>query len=76
MSQDRGAFGELMARVQRRGYVELDFRARLECSDEDMGRWTCTASKPPMDGHAHVSAAGGRTGEEALRRLVELIEGS
>lgn len=76
MSQDRGAFGELMAKVKRHGFAELDFHCDLARADDDLGRWTCSATKP-FDGYqAHVSTAGGRTGEEALRRLVERIEGT
>lgn len=65
MSQhDRGAFGELLARLKKHTDAVL-FQCDFTVSDEDPERWQlyCADIK-----------TGGRTGEEALRRAVEELE--
>jgi hypothetical protein len=66
---DRGAFGELLGRLKAAGVKQLVFRAELYADKESDARWIAMCS---VGFTARESR--GRTGEEALRRLVEAIE--
>lgn len=61
---DRGTFGELLSEVRTHGIQYVTFTVDLESEPEDEQRWLITADR----GTSH-----GRTGEEALRRLVESL---
>jgi hypothetical protein len=66
-THDRGAFGALLAEAKELGHSRLTFHVDLDVADED-DRWTVCSG----DEYADV----GRTGEEALRKLVEALRGS
>lgn len=73
-NHDRGAFGKLLAEARESGAKVIDFRVRLEAGPEDEQRWAAQ----DRDMHARypkLTTAHGRTGEEALRRLVEKLRG-
>lgn len=67
-THDRGAFGELLARVKATGAEWTFFSCNFTVADDSENRWMCATD--PLDG----PAGHGRTGEEALRRLVEILE--
>ncbi len=74
-THDRGAFGALPAEAKAAdpfGGVrfEVDFRA----GEEDERRWVCMPINT-WGTTLHDQATYGRTGEEALRRLVEKLRG-
>lgn len=63
-THDRGAFGVLLSRLAERGFGRMAFTCDLQADAEDQERWS--ASVGPLAAH-------GRTGEEALRRLVDVV---
>ena len=68
-THDRGAFGQLLAEAKALGSPNLSFVARLDEPDESSVRWKAHGANTAC-GEQH---AYGRTGEEALRRLVEKL---
>ncbi len=62
-----GAFSELLASAKAAGVKRIQFEVDLDASDEDPGRWI--AIRRGQTG----GRGSGRTGEEALRRLVEAL---
>jgi len=58
-NHDRGAFGKLLAEAKALG--------------TDVVRWECRLHAPPANVHQGTVVSRGRTGEEALRRLVERL---
>lgn len=63
-AHDRGTFGKLLVQLRRFGYTRCTWEALLDADDEDDSRWSCSV----LGYIAH-----GRTGEEALRRLIDAI---
>lgn len=63
-THDRGAFGDLLSELVAAGYGELEFVCRLPEPESDK-RWSVWVDS----GRTFY----GRTGEEALRRLVESL---
>lgn len=63
-SHDRGAFGELLDRLEKTGATDVSFE--LVFARPEGTRWRASVG---------LMYATGRTGEEALRRLVEHLEG-
>lgn len=79
-AHDRGAFGQLLAEAKALGCSKLRFDADLFAADESPDRWSasaCFASPDDPQGKTYrfESEERGRTGEEALRRLVEKLRG-
>ena len=68
MSHDRGAFGQLLATLTAKGGRTARFTVDLHAGSEDQRRWEVVATMQD-----HLVEGRGRTGEEALRRLVELL---
>ena len=66
-THDRGAFGALLAEAKALGCGGLEFYVRLEEPD-DAERWDAVCY------HGRSARCTGRTGEEALRRLVEELK--
>lgn len=64
-NHDRGAFGKLLAEAKALGCGGIEFYVDFSRSEEE--RWDVSV----YDGRA--SRTFGRTGEEALRRLVEAL---
>lgn len=69
-NHDRGAFGKLLAEAKGIGCSRLTFSVLLEAEAEDETRWEVESLHV-----RHRELAHGRTGEEALRRLVEKLRG-
>ena len=69
-NHDRGAFGKLLAEARELGAVSLEFFVGLNTDAENDERWSVSAGHPVGD---RMAEAYGRTGEEALRRLVERL---
>lgn len=69
-THDRGAFGALLAEAKALGVPMMSFDVNLSADDESDKRWICWL---PHDNDNPDAAAQGRTGEEALRRLVEKL---
>lgn len=69
-THDRGAFGALLAEAKALGALRLSFDVDLHAPDDDETRWGAV-NVIVYDGK--VIAGQGRTGEEALRRLVEKL---
>lgn len=67
-------FSDLCMRARRKGAARLIFTADLFDTDADgiCGSWTCVGGG--QYGEDAVGIAHGRTGEEALRALVEKLE--
>jgi len=72
-NHDRGAFGKLLAEAKALGAVELTFNVYLNADDEER-RWSAE-SLYYFAGCGRPAVTEGRTGEEALRRLVEKLRG-
>lgn len=77
-THDRGAFGALLAEAKTLGCGDLEFRVDLLKAGEDESRWSVEGYPPPDDDGGGsdvpiVERSTGRTGEEALRRLVESL---
>lgn len=70
-NHDRGAFGALLAEAEALGAVKLTFTVILKAPDEGK-RWL-TTSDYGDGGTGRFAFEHGRTGEEALRRLVEKL---
>lgn len=68
-NHDRGAFGKLLAEAKALGSPMLSFVARLDEPPESEVRWLAYGASSRT---GEVNAKG-RTGEEALRRLVEKL---
>lgn len=71
------AFADLISTAGVLGVTKVVWEADLERWDEDPtrdGRWTCRATAPRV-GNGIVESDG-RTGEEALRRVVEFLKGA
>lgn len=68
-THDRGAFGALLQELTDRGGRSAKFTVDLHASGEDQERWQVQA----MLRDHQLKSASGRTGEEALRRLVEAL---
>lgn len=75
-THDRGAFGALLAEAKALGVRHLSFDVRLMASDDDEFRWSAetVGGDPPEPPNAVSGKDFGRTGEEALRRLVESLK--
>lgn len=69
-THDRGAFGALLAEAKALGATTLNFEVDLTMGDDDDARWDCADFSA---GRKPGSRCQGRTGEEALRRLVETL---
>lgn len=69
-THDRGAFGKLMAEARDLGARYIQWDVDLTKGPEDDTRWGACAL-----GTCKTVGSGGRTGEEALRRLVEKLRG-
>jgi hypothetical protein len=70
-NHDRGAFGKLLAEAKALGAAQLTFTVDLNATDDEK-RWL-TTSDYGAGGYGRHGAEWGRTGEEALRRLVEKL---
>jgi hypothetical protein len=66
-THDRGAFGALLAEAKALGIERLSWDADLSEPDDSEDRWVAWVAT-----HG-VQEGRGRTGEEALRRLVEKL---
>lgn len=69
------AFSELLTDADALGVTKLSFECALDgyaVRPDREGRWTCRATTPKMP--VGVVETEGRTGEEALRRLVEFMK--
>lgn len=66
---DRGAFGQLMKQAKAKGARTLRFFCWLDRGDE-MRRWE---ARTWIKGIGSPLVQRGRTGEEALRKLVEAL---
>jgi hypothetical protein len=71
-THDRGAFGALLAEAKALGARRLFWDVDLE-APEEADRWSAV-SRHGVD-YVGSAEARGRTGEEALRRLVEILRG-
>lgn len=68
------AFRELLLQAEKKGVDRLDFGVKLGSYDETSEeQWSCVARSTKYSGLAPLIAKG-RTGEEALRRVLDLIE--
>lgn len=68
-AHDRGTFGALLAKLEASGKRGVTFSCNLKAADNDHRRWTAwTWADDELPGVGH-----GRTGEEALRTLVESL---
>ncbi len=63
-THDRGAFGQLLAEAKELGETRLSFHVDLMADPEAVYRWDAAGER---------YSAHGRTGEEALRKLVESL---
>jgi hypothetical protein len=77
---DRGAFGKLLAEAKALGAYSVSFDVLLHADPEDQYRWAAYTVDPDprTDSPLWSGPTGhefGRTGEEALRRLVEKLRG-
>lgn len=71
------AFADLISTAGVLGVTKVVWEADLSRWDEDPqreGRWTCRATTPKAA--VAVVESQGRTGEEALRRVVEFLKGA
>jgi len=69
------AFADLLRDAERLGVTKAVWECNLPGfidRPEREGRWTCRATAPKLP--AMVIEADGRTGEEALRRVVEFLK--
>jgi len=68
-----GAFSDLMLEAKGLRAGRLDFFVDLDGYDgtPDRERWTCIAVLP---GGGHIARDTGRTGEEAVRRVVDKLK--
>ena len=73
-NHDRGAFGKLLAEARALGLIGIVFDVDFEATDEEQ-RWGTTARTRTGEGEVLSCGPAGRTGEEALRRLVEKLRG-
>lgn len=64
MSHDRGTFGKLLGQLMSAGAQGVTFHCDFTRDPEDIGRW---------EAHTLTVTGYGRTGEEALRRLVDVV---
>lgn len=71
-THDRGAFGQLLAEAKALGASEIRWQVDLTRVDEDPHRWSARTIERSDKAASYAS---GRTGEEALRRLVEKLRG-
>jgi hypothetical protein len=71
---DRGAFGALLAEAKTLGTTYLSWNVDLRADDSEE-RWSCLVLAEEGDPNWPDSGkvAYGRTGEEALRRLVDAL---
>jgi len=69
-NHDRGAFGALMAEAKALGARRIFWEVDLEAGPEE-NRWKVKSRQG--DDYIDSTDAAGRTGEEALRRLVEKL---
>lgn len=74
-THDRGAFGALLAEAKALGATLVQWNLDLSRTDEDEKRWSVMASGLEIGREFKATGARGRTGEEALRRLVEKLRG-
>lgn len=70
-NHDRGAFGKLLAEAKALGTDVVRWECRLHAPPDDEERWFAEAD--PANVHQGTVVSRGRTGEEALRRLVEKL---
>ena len=74
-THDRGAFGQLLAEAKALGIVHCQWDHDLRKADEDSTRWVVVGFKSQVKPPHDIVHACGRTGEEALRQLVEKLRG-
>ena len=79
-NHDRGAFGKLLAEAKALYVKRLDFRIDFmdrpaSPGDDPDFRWRCVAQMVSGARAPEMVCEYGRTGEEALRRLVEKLRG-
>jgi hypothetical protein len=72
-THDRGTFGLLLAQLKAGGARHVEFRCNLTVDGDDgQPRWAVAAYGAELYGRT-LGVRSGRTGEEALRALVEAI---
>lgn len=71
-SVDRGPFGRMLGELRARGIARVAFFCDLEVASDDPSRWLVECWDLQA-AEARVAGGRGRTGEEALRSLVERL---
>lgn len=69
---DRGAFDNLLSEAKALGVTKISFDANLSLDAENPRKWQCWLPHDP-DADTPESGGSGRTGKEALRRLIEQL---
>jgi len=72
-THDRGAFGALLAEAKALGCKRVSWQVDLDEPDESEARWVVETFPLHWTWKLTNAADRGRTGEEALRRLVEKL---